>query len=271
MTSDDLRVAIDDGDLAGAHAVLAVDPAAVTRALFWSDGRCGGDSSPPISYVSLARFHARAHHDRMGQIARLLLSAGAPADGDPTWDETPIVTAASYDEPAVATALLEAGADVVGRGSAAPGSTALAHAVYFGNPVVADVLVAAGAPINTLAEAAGSGRLHHHPPIDTHDHQARVSALRAAAVCERLDAIDLLLDSGLAVDSEVEGATALHWAAFFGKRAAVQHLVSRGADPQGREAAHDGTPLDWCRYRRGELFRASPGHDAVEEYLTSIT
>ncbi|MDT7564249.1 MAG: hypothetical protein QOG76_2873, partial [Pseudonocardiales bacterium] len=45
-------------------------------------------------------------------------------------------------------------------------------------------------------------------------------------------------------------ATALHWAAFFGKLAAVQHLVSREADPRGRDATHDGTPLDWCRYRR---------------------
>jgi hypothetical protein len=65
-------------------------------------------------------------------------------------------------------------------------------------------------------------------------------------------------------------ATALHWAAFFGKLAAVQHLVSREADPRGRDATHDGTPLDWCRYRRGGLFRANSGHDAVEEYLADL-
>ncbi|MDT7630649.1 MAG: hypothetical protein QOI50_2579 [Pseudonocardiales bacterium] len=35
----------------------------------------------------------------------------------------------------------------------------------------------------------------------------RVWALRAAAVCERLDAIDQLLASGLVVDSEVEGGS----------------------------------------------------------------
>ncbi len=63
--------------------------------------------------------------------------------------ETPLITAASYGDAAVAQVLIEAGADldVVASDDAGgvPGGTALRHAVVFGMTEAVKVLLAAGA------------------------------------------------------------------------------------------------------------------------------
>jgi len=205
----------------------------------------------------------------MGEIARVLLVAGAPVEGAPGCEETPIVTAASYNEAGVARALAEAGADLDGRGHAAPGGTALAHAVYFGNQAVIDVLVRAGAVARTLAEAAGAGDLTGWP-LEGRGTGELAWALRGAALCEHLRVVDQLLAAGANIHAETEGGPALQWAAWAGKPAAVRHLVQHGADPKHRDREHDGTPLGWCRHRNTSLFRPSPGHDAVQAYLESL-
>jgi hypothetical protein len=89
-------------------------------------------------------------------------------------------------------ALIEAGADLEATGFAVPDGTALAHAVEFGNVEVVDVLAEAGAVIHNLIEAAGVGSLEGNDlanmPLDL-----RARAARAAAVCERLEVLDLLI------------------------------------------------------------------------------
>jgi uncharacterized protein len=95
--------------------------------------------------------------------------------------------------------------------------------------------------------------------------------MRTAAVCERIEAIGRLLDAGTDIHAEVEDGTALHWAAWYGKPRSVRHLLDRSAAPQRRDSTPGGTPLDWCRIRRDQLFRPSPGHDAVEEQLAAAS
>jgi uncharacterized protein len=268
MRSDAMKSAIDGGDPAAVRALIEADPEAVHREIVWDDG-CGGGSSEPIGYVSLANFHALAGHSAWGDIARVLLAAGAPVEGRPGNAESPIVTAASYDRPDVVAALIEAGADLDGHGHAAPGGTALAHAVYFGNPAVADVLVRAGARPRTPAEEAGAGTLAGRPPGASDDELAW--ALRAAVLCERFDVADRLLAAGVSVHAPTEDGPPLQWAAWAGKPAAVRYLVEHGADPNRRDPEFDGPPLGWCRHRRGELYWPSPGHDEVEAYLVPLT
>lgn len=265
MSTDDLKKAIDTGDVQAVRAVVTSEPDLVSREIPWDEG-CGGDTSEPISYVSLAHFHGLSDHQRMGEIARVLLAAGAPVEGAADSEETPIVTAASYDQADVASVLAEAGADLEGRGHAAPGGTALAHAVYFGNPAAVDVLVRAGAQPRTLAEAAGAGDLSGWP-LEGRGAEELAWGLRGAALCERLGVIDELLAAGADIHAETERGPALQWAAWAGKAAAVRHLVEHGADPALRDREHHGTPLGWCRHRNSGLFRHSPGHDAVEAYL----
>jgi ankyrin repeat protein len=270
MGDSALRTAIDAGDVKAVQAILARRPDSARETLAWSDGRCGASRSEPLSYTCLARFHGLADHDRMGDVARALVEAGAPADGEPGARETPLVTAASYAEADVARALIGAGAELEARGFAAPGATALAHAAYFGNPEVAALLVAAGAHVDSLAESAAAGDLGRWA-ADSASDEERSWALRAAAVCERIEIVDLLLVARASLRSLTdEGGTALHWAAWHGKPAAVRHLVGRGADPVARDSVHGGTPLAWCQYRHRELFRDSPGHDAVEGYLEGV-
>ena len=66
------------------------------------------------------RVARRAGH---GALARALLRAGAPVDGEPGDRETPLITAASYGDAAVARVLIEEGADLEARASRTPAAS----------------------------------------------------------------------------------------------------------------------------------------------------
>ena len=260
MSAQALRSAIDAGDVDGLRQMLEADPALAEAAITWD-----GNSSDPLHYLSDAPFHGFARHDRLGELTRVLIDAGAPVDGPPNAGETPLIAAASLGQAEIARVLVAAGADLEREGEAVAGGTALSHAVEFGMTEVVDVLVEAGAAVRSLKDAAGVGDIGGFLDGDVSEAE-RAGALRAAAACERLDVIDRLLDSGLPVDVEADGHTALHSAAWEGKAAAVRRLIERGADVNRRDANHEGTPLGWCRFRHRQLGR-SPGHDEVERIL----
>ena len=71
-------------------------------------------------------------------------------------------------------------------------------------------------------------------------------ALTFAARNDQLSTITLLLDLGAPIDGEPYYGTALHWAAFFGKRNAVKFLVHRGADVQKKDRQIGATPAGWA-------------------------
>lgn len=136
-----------------------------------------------------------------GAIARALLEAGAPPDGDPADAETPLMTAASYGDAEVARVRLEFGADLAattaGDSGGVPGRTALRHAVVFGMASVAEVLLAAGA--TDLVQAAAAGDITGLLTADTSESD-RVAALRIAAKHGRPDVIDQQLGAATPVD-----------------------------------------------------------------------
>jgi ankyrin repeat protein len=98
-----------------------------------------------------------------GALARELLAAGAPVEGDPGDRETPLITAASYGDAEVARVLIEYGADLEATAQAnaggVPGATALVHAAVFGMTAMVDVLAGAGAEIPDLVIAAAVGEI----------------------------------------------------------------------------------------------------------------
>jgi ankyrin repeat protein len=214
-----------------------------------------------MDYIGMGRLHGAWNHDRAGDLSRVVRGSSSDVD-------TALITAASHGEPRMVRALIELGADLEATGPAAPGSgTALAHAVHYGIVEAADLLVAAGAVVHDLVEAAGVGDIGDFLPAPTVE---RTLGLRAAAVCERLDEIDSLLDTGIDVNSEFitltepRGGTALHCAAHEGKARSVRHLLDRGADPDLRI---DGrTAVQWCRARQAELGE-SWRHAQVEAIL----
>ena len=123
-------------------------------------------------------------------MARALIEAGAPVEGEPGERETPLITAASYGDAAVARVLIEAGADVTAHAApdagGVPGGSALLHAAVFGMTEVVDVLVEAGARPENIAEAAAAGDLRDFLTPDT-PLQDRLLALIMAADHERLE------------------------------------------------------------------------------------
>ncbi len=262
------RRALDEGDLAQLSRLLTEDSTIAGRTHAWGFP-CQIGPCQAISYLAQARFNGFVKHRRAGEMTRMLLEAGAPVDGDPTDKENLLITAASYNEVSVARTLVDAGANLEAIGHAVANGTPLAHAIEFGAVEIVDLLVAAGAKIRSLAEAAGAGRIDGMLESKADSNQ-RAEALRAAAVCDRLQVIDELHAAGVSLNQLINGGTALHWAAWEAKAAAARHLVSLGADVAAKDPEHDGTPLDWARHRSSECPNAHPGgHAEVIRFLES--
>jgi ankyrin repeat protein len=225
----------------------------------------------------------RFDHDRLGlpgdlpgtgAMARALIEAGAPVDGDPGDKETPLITAASYGDAEVAKALIEAGADIEAISApdsgGVPSGTALGHAAVFGMTDVIDVLVAAGAKTRSLEEAAAAGDVTGWP-LDRFTLESRIRALVFAADHQRLEVIDQLVAAGTPVnqaDAEWERLP-LHVAAANGRPASVRRLLAHGADPDLRDPRHHRTPLEECQ--RPDRYLDGPGHAEVEAILLPVT
>ncbi len=104
------RETLNSCDLARVRAMLEADPALATEPMeHWCDHSC----VEPLNYIAMIRFDAERlglSPDLVGtgDVARALLAAGAPVDGRPGTEETPLITAASYGDADVARALVEA-------------------------------------------------------------------------------------------------------------------------------------------------------------------
>ena len=233
------RAILNACDVATARERIDADPSWATADLTgWCD-HCRG--AAPVSYMAMLRFDAvrlglSGPLAGTGEIAALLLEAGAPVDGNPGERETPLMTAASYGDAEVARVLIAAGADLDALAAAdaggVPGGSALLHAAVFGMTDVLDELVRAGAQVRSITEAAAAGDISDWPIADATKDEA-VRALIMAADHQRLDVIDALLDAGTLVDAvdPIWGRQALRVATQNGRAASVQHLLDRGADP----------------------------------------
>jgi len=254
--------------LLGEHPELAVE-----EMRNWCDHQLGAS---PLGYVAMLRYDTSRGIWRdgagTGAMARALLDAGAPVDGNPEDPETPLMTAASYGDAEVAQVLIDAGADLNATAKdtagGVPGGTALRHAAVFDMTDVVDVLLAAGA--TDLVQAAAAGDITGCLTADTRQAD-RVAALRIAAAHTRLDVIDQLLAAATPVDGvDRDVSTALHEAAYCGRADSVRHLLAHGADPTLRDARFGSTPLGWCRHQREET-GPGHGHDEIEQLLAPIS
>jgi uncharacterized protein len=219
--SESVRQAVDAGDIDALRDLVRDDPSLMTSLVDAPEI----EPTSPLTYVGMARFYGYATHDRTGDLAQVLLGAGADKD-DETKNGSPLICAASHGDADVVRVLLEAGASVDLTDD--PPDTALRVVAAYGWPEIVDMLIAAGAEPQSIIEAAGSGDISEWDLDALSDHQ-RACGLRAAAVNERINVIDELLAAGTPIDAEVDGHPAIFWAKEQGRPKAVAYLAARGA------------------------------------------
>ncbi|MGB0715322.1 MAG: ankyrin repeat domain-containing protein [Phycisphaerae bacterium] len=253
-----LKRAIEEGNVEAAKRLLDEDPSLAARPI--PCGPLDQSQAEPLHYISDRAFEGKIKHQRQAELAVLLLEAGAPVEGTGE-NETLLHGAVSLGQDAVAMVLLDYGADIeaIGRYPGIPDGTPLDFAVHFGMTDCVDMLVQRGAKIKTPRMAAGAGRLDLLKQMEV---TSPTDILRTAAVCDQTHVVDWLLQSQLEPNANINGATALHWAAWEGKSRMVKFLLERGADPSRRDDDHNLTALGWAKYRRKTL-GAGWGHDEV--------
>ena len=237
MTEIERREILTTRDTKRLGELLAGDPALAARSLEqWCDHPKG---ARPLGFIAMLRFDAQrlgltGDLPGTGEIARALLAAGAPVDGEPGDPETPLITAASYGDADVARELVAAGADLEAvaapNAGGVPGGTAVLHAAVFGMTAVLDVLVAAGAQIRGIEEAAAAGDVRGWLTAET-PLEPRIRALVMAADHERLSVIDDLLAAGTPIDATdaAWGRQAMGVARENDREASIAHLLARGS------------------------------------------
>jgi ankyrin repeat protein len=196
-------------------------------------------------------------------VAKTLLEAGAEVDaladmyGGQVTTMSMLVSSchpakAGVQVPLVDT-LLDFGAAIDGRG-AGTWTSPLMTALAFGYRDAAEALARRGARVETLASAAGLGRIDHARqllagagPEDRH------RALALSSQHGHVDIVRLLLDAGedpdrYNPDGNHGHSTPLHQAIAAGHDAVVRLLVERGARLDIKDTIYHGTPLGWARY-----------------------
>jgi hypothetical protein len=271
--------AVIEGDAAKLAVLLREHPELVrarsTRVTFFD---------PPTHRATLLHYVAangvEGHHQKTPpnavDIARMLLDAGAEVDafaGLYGGEHTTMSLLVSSCHPAragVQVALVETfldyGAAIEGCGRGEWVSP-LQSALAFGYTDVAETLVRRGARVDTLAAAAGLGRLNDAvrllPTASTAD---RHRALALASQQGYAELVKLLLDAGEDPNrynpkGNHAHTTPLHQAALAGHHAVVRLLVDRGARLDIKDAIYESTPLGWAEYG---------GHTAIAAYLRAI-
>ena len=197
------------------------------------------------------------------EIAKLLLDAGADPNalqdsyGGQHTTMAMLVSSMPPKEAGVQVPLIDVladyGATVLPSGSGA-WTSPLETALVFGMRDAAQALVARGAPVDTLAAAAGLGRVDDVkrmlPAASAGD---RHRALALATQLGQLDVVKILLDEGEDPNRfNPEGchshATPLHQAIAAGHLEMTELLVGRGAKLDTKDTIFKGTPLGWAEY-----------------------
>lgn len=258
--------AVVDGNIAVLRRLLNEDPSLATAR---STRVTGGD--PPVHGATLLHYLAAngVENERQRspknavEVAKLLLDAGADPDALSDCYGSRCTTLAllvSSTPPAQAGvqvpllhALIDAGASITPTGEGhwtSPVETAL----VFGFRDAAQALVDRGAPVDTLASAAGLGRiddvrrlLPSAAPLDRH------RAIALAAQCGHPAIVELLIDAGEDPNRYNPPGThshspPLHQAIAAGRLDVVKVLIARGARLDLRDTIHQGTPLGWANY-----------------------
>jgi ankyrin repeat protein len=258
--------AIIDGDIATLRALLKDDPRLVrarsTRV---------NNADPPQHRSTLLHYLAangvEGYRQRSpknaADIAKLILSTGADpnalswAYGGTCTTMALLVSSTPPAQAGVQVALVETlidfGASVTPTGEG-DWTSPIETALVFGKHDAAQALVRRGAPVQSLAAAAGLGRIEDVTRmLPSAAAQDRHRALALAAQNGQADAVKALLDAGEDPNRFNPPGThshtpPIHQAIASGHLDVVKLLVDRGARLDIKDTIHHGTPLGWAKY-----------------------
>jgi hypothetical protein len=258
--------AVIGGDVGTLRALLAEDPDLVRAR---STRACCFD--PPVHRATLLHYLAangvEGYHQKSPpnavEVAKLLLDAGADPNalqdsyGGQNTTMSMLVSSTPPKEAGVQVPLVEIlidrGATIAPSGAGA-WTSPLETALVFGMRDAARTLVKRGAVIETLAAAAGLGRLDDvkrllpgADPLDRH------RALALAAQSGHADVVGVLIDAGedpnrFNPPGTHSHAQPLHQAVAAGHLEVVKLLLARGAQLDARDTTFKATPLGWADY-----------------------
>jgi ankyrin repeat protein len=162
--------------------------------------------------------------------------------------------------------LVDFGASLESRG-AGSWTSPLMTALAFGYAGAAEALVRRGARVDTVAAAAGLGRVDEaRGLLSGASADDRHRALVLAAQQGHVDMVRLLLDAGedpnrFNPEGNHPHSTPMHQAVLGGHLDVVRLLVECGARCDTKDGIWGGSPLGWAEHR---------GQGAIAEYLRSV-
>jgi ankyrin repeat protein len=196
-------------------------------------------------------------------VAKVLLDAGADPDALCNLYGSKCTTMAllvSSTPPAragvqlpVLNVLIDYGASITPKGEGS-WTSPIATALVFGFRDAAQTLVDRGAPVDSLADAAGLGRIDDvKRMLLSAGPDERHRAVAMAAQLGQVEVVGLLLDAGEDPNrynppGTHAHSTPLHQAIAAGHIAVVKLLVERGVRLDVRDSIYRATPLGWARY-----------------------
>lgn len=268
--------AVESGDLARFKAALAADPSLATARSSSSHPtllQCvalAGNDKP--NSVEMARilvdagapidepFVAAASINNV-PVAQLLLDRGAAIDGNGRWSA--IEEALYWNSRDTLALLLKRGARVRNlRIAAGLGRTDLIAKFFARDGALKPEAGRIEWPFGTLEDIgrsnhdeAGKLELANRVRSWSQDRQGIIdNAFVYACIHGHIDAAALLLEKGAAINAIPGGfdfaGTGLHYAAYFGRSAMVEFLLTRGADPSIKDTKVNSTAAEWAEHAK---------------------
>jgi ankyrin repeat protein len=258
--------AVIDGDVATLTKLLREDPALLrarsTRVTHFD---------PPVHGAMLLHYLAangvEGYRQRSpknaAEVAKVLLEAGADPNalcslyGSQCTTMALLVSSTPPDQAGVQVALVDVlvdyGASIAPAGEG-NWTSPIETALVFGKHDAAKALVRRGARIDTVAAAAGLGRIDDvRRMLATASAEDRHRALALASQLGHADVVSMLLDAGEDPNRFNPPGThshspPLHQAIAGGHLNVVKLLIDRGARLDIKDTIYQGTPLGWAEY-----------------------
>ena len=260
--------AVVSGDVATLSALLRSDPS-LARAR--SAREHGATLLHYVSANGVENFRQKSPANIV-DVARLLLDAGAEVDAECDvygGGATALLLTVTSAHPramgvqnALADLLLDRGARM---------GNPVRDCLMNGCPEAAAHLVLRGAPVNSMEDAAGIGRLDLVQQRWEAGHTSEASlALRIACWYGRIAIVEYLLNQGVDVESrdpEV-GNSALHIAAFNGCAEIASLLLRHGADVHAVDLLYGTPPITWALH--AWLVENRPMQDAYRATVVAL-